>query len=573
MRIDQVPTPAYVIDEAKLVKNLEILKSVQDQTGCKVLLAQKAFSMYATYPLISQYLTGTTASGLYEAKLGREEFGGEVHVFAPAFKDSDMDELLEISDHIVFNSERQLRKHVDKCRAAGVSVGLRINPECSTQGEHALYDPCATGSRFGVRIDQFSEDLLDLVDGLHFHTLCEQNSDDLKTTLEAVEDKFGPYLHRIKWLNMGGGHHVTREDYDLDLLISSIQHMQEKYGLEVYIEPGEAIALNAGYLVTEVLDIVENGIETLVLDTSATCHMPDVLEMPYCPPLRHGSEAGERAFTYRLSSNTCLTGDIIGDYSFEKPVEIGDKLYFEDMAIYSFVKNNTFNGIGLPVHDAHSFVLEGGAIHSDGEGTILVTESCLLSPGRNSHLTKDQIEQVLLDSLGAEKVLWLPYGIFNDETNEHVDNVAAFVGPAEIVLAWTDDEADPQYTMSKADLDYLEKQVDAKGRKLTVHKLPIPKHPILITEEDLPGYVYEAGEEERIVGERLAASYVNFYVSNDAVLVPQFDDEHDAQALHLLAQLFPTRKVVGIPARDILLGGGNVHCITQQIPLYGAKCP
>lgn len=348
MRIDQVQTPAYVIDEAKLINNLEILKSVQDRTGCKVLLAQKAFSMYATYPLISQFLAGTTASGLYEAKLGREEFGGEVHVFAPAFKDADLEEILEIADHIVFNSERQLRKHVDKCRAAGVSVGLRINPECSTQGDHALYDPCAAGSRFGVRIDQFSEDLLDLVDGLHFHTLCEQNSDDLKTTLDAVEAKFGPYLHRIKWLNMGGGHHVTREDYDLDLLISSIQHMQETYGLEVYIEPGEAIALNAGYLVTEVLDIVENGIETLVLDASATCHMPDVLEMPYRPPLRHGFEAGEKAYTYRLSSNTCLTGDIIGDYSFEKPVEIGDKLYFEDMAIYSFVKNNTFNGIGLP---------------------------------------------------------------------------------------------------------------------------------------------------------------------------------------------------------------------------------
>ena len=348
MRIDQVPTPAYVIDEAKLVNNLEILKSVQERTGCKVLLAQKAFSMYATYPLISQYLAGTTASGLYEAKLGREEFGGEVHVFAPAFKDADLEEILEIADHIVFNSERQLRKHVDKCRAVGVSVGLRINPECSTQGDHALYDPCAAGSRFGVRIDQLSEDLLDLVDGLHFHTLCEQNSDDLKTTLDAVEAKFGPYLHRIKWLNMGGGHHVTREDYDLDLLISSIQHMQETYGLEVYIEPGEAIALNAGYLVTEVLDIFENGIETLVLDASATCHMPDVLEMPYRPPLRHGFEAGEKAYTYRLSSNTCLTGDIIGDYSFEKPVEIGDKLYFEDMAIYSFVKNNTFNGIGLP---------------------------------------------------------------------------------------------------------------------------------------------------------------------------------------------------------------------------------
>lgn len=348
MRIDQVPTPAYVIDEAKLVNNLEILKSVQERTGCKVLLAQKAFSMYATYPLISQYLAGTTASGLYEAKLGREEFGGEVHVFAPAFKDADLEEILEIADHIVFNSERQLRKHVDKCRAVGVSVGLRINPECSTQGDHALYDPCAAGSRFGVRIDQFSEDLVDLVDGLHFHTLCEQNSDDLKTTLDAVEAKFGPYLHRIKWLNMGGGHHVTREDYDLELLISSIQHMQETYGLEVYIEPGEAIALNAGYLVTEVLDIIENGIETLVLDASATCHMPDVLEMPYRPPLRHGFEAGEKTYTYRLSSNTCLTGDIIGDYSFEKHVEIGDKLYFEDMAIYSFVKNNTFNGIGLP---------------------------------------------------------------------------------------------------------------------------------------------------------------------------------------------------------------------------------
>ncbi|CYV16259.1 carboxynorspermidine decarboxylase [Streptococcus suis] len=348
MRIDQVQTPAYVIDEAKLVNNLEILKSVQDRTGCKVLLAQKAFSMYATYPLISQYLAGTTASGLYEARLGREEFGGEVHVFAPAFKDADLEEILEIADHIVFNSERQLRKHLDKCRAAGVSVGLRINPECSTQGEHALYDPCAAGSRFGVRIVQFSEELLDLVDGLHFHTLCEQNSEDLKKTLDAVEVKFGPYLHRIKWLNMGGGHHVTREDYDLDLLISSIQHMQETYGLEVYIEPGEAVALNAGYLVTEVLDIVENGIETLVLDASATCHMPDVLEMPYRPPLRHGFEAGEKAYTYRLSSNTCLTGDIIGDYSFEKPVEIGDKLYFEDMAIYSFVKNNTFNGIGLP---------------------------------------------------------------------------------------------------------------------------------------------------------------------------------------------------------------------------------
>ena len=229
------------------------------------------------------------------------------------------------------------------------------------------------------------------------------------------------------------------------------------------------------------------------------------------------------------------------------------------------------NKAGYDMYDAHPFVLEGGAIHTDGEKTVIVTESCLLSKGRNPELSKSEIEQKLKDYLGAEKIIWIPYGIYNDETNEHVDNVAAFVGPAELVLAWTDDEADPQYAMSKADWDYLEEQVDAKGRRLTVHKLPIPKHPILVTEEDLPGYVYEVGEEERTAGERLAASYVNFYISNGAVLVPQFGDVHDAQALELLAQLFPSRKVDGIPARDILLGGGNIHCITQQIPLYGAK--
>lgn len=348
MKLHQVPTPAYIIDEARLENNLKILTRVQEEAGCKVLLAQKAYSLYATYPLISQYLSGTTASGLYEARLGREEFGGEVHVFAPAFKDSDIDQVLEVSDHIVFNSERQLRKHLEKSRAAGVSVGLRINPEHSTQGDHALYDPCAPGSRFGLTLGKVSPELVSLVDGLHFHTLCEQDADDLAATLKVVEDKFGGYLHQVKWLNMGGGHHVTRPGYQLDLLISEIKRIKETYNLEVYIEPGEAIALNAGYLVTEVLDIVGNGIETLVLDASATCHMPDVLEMPYRPPLRDGFEAGDKARTYRLSSNTCLTGDVIGDYSFENPVEIGDRLYFEDMAIYSFVKNNTFNGIGLP---------------------------------------------------------------------------------------------------------------------------------------------------------------------------------------------------------------------------------
>ncbi|WP_394405176.1 carboxynorspermidine decarboxylase [Streptococcus sp. 20-1249] len=348
MKIHDLPTPSYVIDEAKLEKNLQILDWVQKETGCKILLAQKAFSMFATYPLIKKYLAGTTASGLYEAKLGYEEMGGEVHIFAPAFKDSEIDEILSICDHLVFNSGRQLEKHLPKCQAAGKSIGLRINPECSTQGDHAIYDPCAYGSRFGVTADKFNPAWLTDLDGLHFHTLCEQNSDDLETTLKAFEDKFGQYLHQVSWLNLGGGHHITREDYDLDRLVKCIRHLQETYGVQVYLEPGEAIALNAGYLVTEVLDIVENGLETLVLDASATCHMPDVLEMPYRPPLKDGFEAGDKAHTYRLSSNTCLTGDIIGDYSFEKPVEIGDKLYFEDMAIYSFVKNNTFNGIGLP---------------------------------------------------------------------------------------------------------------------------------------------------------------------------------------------------------------------------------
>ena len=333
MKLEQVPTPSYIIDLGKLEENCRILLEVQEKAGCKVLLAQKAYSLYKTYPLISQYLSGTTASGLYEAKLAREEFPGEVHVFAPAFKEADMEELLKISDHIVFNSERQLRKYGQRCREVGISAGLRINPQCSTQGDHALYDPCAPGSRFGVTSDKIPSDLLKLVDGLHFHTLCEQGADDLQTTLKAVEEQFGAYLHQVKWLNMGGGHHITRDDYDVDLLISEIKRIRKTYNVDVYIEPGEAIALNAGYLATEVLDIVENGIETLVLDASASCHMPDVLEMPYRPPLRDGFEAQEKPYTYRLSSNTCLTGDIIGDYSFENPVEIGDRLYFEEIRL------------------------------------------------------------------------------------------------------------------------------------------------------------------------------------------------------------------------------------------------
>lgn len=353
--LDTLPTPCYVIDEGKLEENLKVLHSVEARTGAKILLAQKCFSGFCEYPLIGRYISGTTASGLYEAKLGQEEMGKENHVFSPAYRPQDMEEIAEICDHIIFNSKAQLVRYLPVVEAVGArtghkaSVGVRINPECSTQeGEHAIYDPCAPGSRMGIRLCDFDEEILSLVDGLHFHTLCEQNADDLETTLYAVEEKFGPYLHKLKWLNMGGGHHITREDYDVELLVRLVNHMKETYDLQVYLEPGEAVALNAGYNVTTVLDIVENGITTLILDTSASCHMPDVLEMPYRPPLKDSGEAGEKAFTYRLSCNTCLAGDIIGDYSFDHEIQIGDRLYFEDMAIYSMVKNNTFNGIPLP---------------------------------------------------------------------------------------------------------------------------------------------------------------------------------------------------------------------------------
>lgn len=347
MEMKQVATPAYIIDEGKLENNLTILKNVIDRTGCKILLAQKCFSMFRVYPLIGQYISGCTASGLFEARLGYEEMKKENHVFSPAYKDGEFNEIVGYCDHIIFNSIAQLQKFRGRCE--GKSIGLRINPECSTQGEHAIYDPCAPGSRLGVTVDKLSEDVLEGVDGLHFHTLCEQNSDDLETTLNAVEEKFGKYLYGMKWLNMGGGHHITRADYDVDRLVRLINHIKEKYGVQVYLEPGEAVALNAGYLKTTVLDIVENhGVTTLILDASAACHMPDVLEMPYRPPLKDSGEPGEKAYTYRLSSYTCLAGDIIGDYSFDRELKLGDTLYFEDMAIYSMVKNNTFNGIGLP---------------------------------------------------------------------------------------------------------------------------------------------------------------------------------------------------------------------------------
>ena len=349
MKINELPTPCYVIDENIIEENCKVLADVMKKTGCHVLLAQKAFSNYALYPLIGKYLSGTTASGLYEARLGREEMGRENHVFAPAYKDEDMDELVKICDHIVFNSIFQLEKHKEKCR--NVSIGIRVNPEFSTQNGHEIYDPCGKGSRLGVTADLLGTADLTGIDGLHFHTLCEQNSDDLKKTLDVVEEKFDFLLRKVKWVNFGGGHHITRKDYDVELLCDCITHIKEKYNVKVYIEPGEAVALNAGYFITTVLDKVKNsGITCLILDGSAACHMPDVLEMPYTPPLSEGSiiETPEKEFDYRLGGNTCLAGDIIGNYRFDHDVQIGERLTFCDMAIYSMVKNNTFNGIPLP---------------------------------------------------------------------------------------------------------------------------------------------------------------------------------------------------------------------------------
>ena len=345
--INMIKTPYYVVDERLLIKNLEILKSVSEQAGCKILLAQKAFSMFAVYPLIRKYLAGTTASGLYEAKLGHEEMGGETHIFSAAYNQDEFDEICEICDHIVFNSFSQLEKYRDKVIRYGKEFGVRINPEHSTQN-NAIYDPCSKGSRLGVTLKNFREDLLSGVSGLHFHTLCEQNSDDLVETLKAFEKNFGKYLHDMKWVNFGGGHHITRDDYDIETLIKSIIYFKDKYGVEVYLEPGEAIALNAGFLVASVQDIVENDINIAIIDASAACHMPDVLEMPYRPVIIDSDLPNKKPNTYRIGGPTCLAGDIIGDYSFDKPLEIGQKLIFCDMAIYTMVKNNTFNGMKLP---------------------------------------------------------------------------------------------------------------------------------------------------------------------------------------------------------------------------------
>lgn len=347
-------TPLYLIDEGRLRKNGEILKKVQEDTGCRILLAQKAFSNFYFYPLLKGYLAGTEASGLYEARLGKEEMPDrECHVFCGAYRDDEFEDVLKYADHIVFNSPNQFKKFAKQAKAAGKSIGIRINPECSTQEDHEIYDPCAPGSRLGTTRAMWDELMtaedVELLDGIHFHTLCEQNSDALEITVKAVKEKFGDILPKCKWVNMGGGHHITRDDYDIATLNKCVTEFAQEYGVQVYLEPGEAVALNAGYLVTQVLDIVKNGDYSIaILDMSAACHTPDVIEMPYRPPLMGAGEAGEKAYTYRLGGPTCLSGDVVGDYSFDHQLEIGEYLVFGDMAIYTTCKNNTFNGMPLP---------------------------------------------------------------------------------------------------------------------------------------------------------------------------------------------------------------------------------
>lgn len=345
----KVPTPSYVVDERLLIKNLEILKKVEEEAGCRILLATKAFSMYETFPLIAKYLSGVTSSSLHEARLGYEEMGKEVHIYAAAYKEEEFSEIMHYCNHIVFNSFNQWNKYKEKVKEAGkpISCGLRINPEYA-EVETELYNPCAPKSRMGITLEHFQGEALEGIEGLHFHAMCEQNSDTLERILKVVEEKFGTYLHQMKWINFGGGHHITREDYDVEKLIKCIKHMKETYDIEVYLEPGEAVALNTGYLVSTVLETLHNEIDIAILDTSAACHMPDVLEMPYRPQIIGGGQAGEKAYTYRLGSATCLSGDVIGDYSFDMPLKEGDRLVFCDMAHYTMVKNNTFNGINLP---------------------------------------------------------------------------------------------------------------------------------------------------------------------------------------------------------------------------------
>ncbi len=345
--LELAPSPAYVVDLGRLRHNLAILDEVQRRSGAKILMALKAFSMWSLFPIIRETLHGVCASSPWEARLGHEEFGREVHSFAAAFKESDVVELLQTSNHLVFNSFNQLERFRPLWEKSGVSVGLRVNPEHS-EGHTAIYDPCAPKSRLGIPRGEFDGKSLAGVEGLHFHTLCEQLFEPLERTARAFEERFGQFLPQMKWLNLGGGHHITREGYDIDALVELVTYFKGKYDVEVYLEPGEAIAIGTGILVGEVLDVVHNEMDIAILDVSATCHMPDILEMPYRPAITGGFDPGEMPHTYRLGGPSCLAGDIIGDWSFERPLTAGDRLAFEDMSHYTMVKTTTFNGIQHP---------------------------------------------------------------------------------------------------------------------------------------------------------------------------------------------------------------------------------
>lgn len=344
-----IKTPCYICEEELLEKNLKLLDFVQKQSGAKIILALKGFAMWSTFPQIREYLQGCTASGLHEAKLAYEKFGKEVHTYSPAYKDEDIDEIAQISNHVVFNSPSQLFKYAKRVKDINpdVSISLRINPEHSASPKE-IYNPCGIYSRLGTTLANFDEEVLKYIDGLNFHALCEQGADELEAVLEAFESKFSKYFKGLHYINFGGGHHITKKGYDVEKLIRIIKEFKAKYNVEVYLEPGEAVGWESGVLVSSVLDIVDNGMQIAILDTSAEAHMPDTLAMPYRADVRDSGEAGEKEFTYRFGGNTCLAGDIMGDYSFDKPLKIGDKITFEDQIHYTFVKSTTFNGIKLP---------------------------------------------------------------------------------------------------------------------------------------------------------------------------------------------------------------------------------
>ena len=349
----RVATPAFVVDEGLLADNLTVLGRVKARTGCRILLALKCFAMYRVFPQLAEVLDGVCCSSPHEARLGREEFGREVHSFAAAYSAADIEDLALTSDHLVFNSFAQKDRFMPLARqraaAAGreLAFGLRINPEHS-EGAVPLYDPCAPGSRLGIRRADFRTDRLDGISGLHWHNLCEQDADCLERTVAAVEHAFGDVLPRMAYVNFGGGHHITRPGYDLDLLVSIVNRFRERWGVQVYLEPGEAVALNAGYLVATVLDVVNADLPVAVIDASVPAHMPDVLEMPYRPHVIGAGEPGEKGWTCRIGGLSCLAGDVAGEYSFDRPLVAGDRLVFTDMAIYTMVKTNTFNGVQLP---------------------------------------------------------------------------------------------------------------------------------------------------------------------------------------------------------------------------------